>query len=74
VLMPPCRAFVEVSRLGPLTTAFPAKIIAAELDIPQTLVNLGIPVAADPVSKLHVTFQLITAETGSAQRRRELSI
>jgi hypothetical protein len=64
--MPPCRAFAEVPHLGPLTTAFPAKIIAAELDIQQTLVNLGIPVAADPVSQWHVTFQLITAETGSA--------
>ncbi|EIN09265.1 GMC oxidoreductase [Punctularia strigosozonata HHB-11173 SS5] len=33
---------------GPLLTAFPGKIIAAELDFQQTLINCGIPVAPDP--------------------------
>jgi hypothetical protein len=53
-------------------TAFPSKIVAAELDMQQTLINLGIPVAADPVSQLHLTCGPATAEAGSAQWRRKL--
>jgi hypothetical protein len=53
-------------------TAFPSKIVAAELDMQQTLINLGIPVAADPVSQLHLTCEPTTAEAGPAQWRRKL--
>lgn len=34
---------------GPLLTAFPAKISAAELDVQQTLINRGIPLAPKPL-------------------------
>ncbi|TFK48618.1 alcohol oxidase [Heliocybe sulcata] len=34
---------------GPLTTAFPTKINAAELQIQKTLLNLGLPIAKNPL-------------------------
>jgi hypothetical protein len=47
-------------------TAFPAKIVAAELDLQQTLINLGIPVAADPVRS--ILLRLTITKHRTAQR------